>query len=92
MTACTPTESVDVANVALPDPSSVPLPSEIPSARKMTIPSGVPAPLVTLAVRVTGAPKLGLAEAETVIVVGASNAAAGVGASANAARLKSPKV
>jgi len=41
----------------------------------------VPAPLVTAMVKVTGEPEgTGFAEAVTVVVVGASNAAAGVGA------------
>jgi hypothetical protein len=68
-----PAESVEVAKVALPLVSSVPVPRFVPPSLNVTVPLGVPVPLVgpTVAVKVTEVPyveEAGLAE--SVVVVG----------------------
>jgi hypothetical protein len=53
---CDPTLKEDVANVACPDPSSVPVPRVVAPSLNVTIPVGVPLPgefTVTVAVNVT---------------------------------------
>src|SRR5258707_15723440 len=58
-----PTLSVDVEKVATPLPFRVPEPIADAPSLKATLPDGVPAELVTVAVKVTGLPKAdGLAE------------------------------
>ena len=50
-----PMARLDVVSVALPEPSSVTVPSAAPPAENVTEPDGVPTP-VTVAVKVTGCP------------------------------------
>jgi len=82
---CEPTASVLVTNVAWPEAFRVPVPRVLGPSLKVTVPVGVPAPLVlafTVAVKVTGCPDTeGLAEEVTpgvvvvvvdVVVVGAA--------------------
>jgi hypothetical protein len=49
---CVPTLSVEVVNVACPDPLSVPLPSVVAPSLNVTVPVGFDP--VTVAVKVTG--------------------------------------
>jgi hypothetical protein len=68
-----PAESVEVVKVALPVAPSVPVPRFVPPSLNVTVPVGVPVPLVcaTVAVKVTEFPYVeepGLAE--SVVVVG----------------------
>jgi hypothetical protein len=68
-----PPESVEVANVALPLVSSVPVPRFVPPSLNVTVPVGVPVPLVcaTVAVKVTEFPYVEeVGVAESVVVVG----------------------
>lgn len=68
---CAPTVSVLVLNVAMPLPSSVPLPMGIPPSWKVTVPVGVPLAVVTVAVKVTGCPESdGFNEEVREVVVG----------------------
>src|SRR5947208_3363521 len=53
---CVPVPSVLVANVACPEPSSAPVPSEFAPSLNVTLPVGVPPPELTTAVNVTGCP------------------------------------
>src|SRR5438034_159046 len=68
-----PTASVLVTNVAWPEAFRVPVPSMLEPSLKVTVPVGVPAPLVfafTVAVKVTGCPDTdGLIEETTPVVV-----------------------
>src|SRR6266516_3616707 len=68
-----PTASVLVTNVAWPEPFRVPVPRVLEPSLKVTVPVGVPAPLVlafTVAVKVTGCPDTdGLIEETTPVVV-----------------------
>ena len=68
---CDPTPSMEVASVACPEPSSVPEPSVIAPSLNTTVPVGVAALAVTVAVSVTGWPDTaGFADEERVVVVG----------------------
>ena len=73
MIGCAPTASVLVTNVAWPEPFRVPVPRVLEPSLKVTVPVGVPAPLVfafTVAVKVTGCPDTdGLIEETTPVVV-----------------------
>ena len=67
-------ESVEVLNVATPEPFSVPVPSVVAPSLKVTVPVGVPVEegelSVTVAVNVTEAPEQdGLAEEATAVDV-----------------------
>src|SRR6266581_4444798 len=68
-----PTASVLVTNVAWPEAFRVPVPRVLGPSLKVTVPVGVPAPLVlafTVAVKVTGCPDTdGLIEETTPVVV-----------------------
>jgi len=70
---CEPTASVLVTNVAWPEAFRVPVPRVLGPSLKVTVPVGVPAPLVlafTVAVKVTDCPDSdGLAEELTSVVV-----------------------
>jgi len=70
---CAPTASVPVTNVAWPEAFRVPVPRVLEPSLKVTVPVGVPAPLVfacTVAVKVTGCPDTdGLIEETTPVVV-----------------------
>src|SRR5205814_266537 len=70
---CEPTASVLVTNVAWPEAFRVPVPRVLGPSLKVTVPVGVPAPLVlafTVAVKVTGCPDTdGLIEETTPVVV-----------------------
>src|SRR5882762_6174402 len=68
----TPPESVEVAKVALPLVSSVPVPRFVPPSLNVTVPVGVPVPLVcaTVAVKVTEFPYVEGGGVESVVVVG----------------------
>src|ERR1700742_3305958 len=79
-----PRDSPDVVIFAWPLTFSVAVPICNPSATNRTVPPGVPAPLVTVAVRVTGLPTgTVVIDALTVTVVGDSSAKAGVGDNAD---------
>ena len=73
MIGCDPTASVLVTNVAWPEAFRVPVPRVLGPSLKVTVPVGVPAPLVlafTVAVKVTGCPDTdGLIEETTPVVV-----------------------
>ena len=59
---CVPAPSAAVVNVATP-PLRVPVPSVPPPSRNVTVPVGVPPPLLTVAVKVTDWPEvLGLSD------------------------------
>ena len=61
----------DVVNVACLLPLRVPLPIVVVPSRKLTVPDGVPEPLVTVAVNVTDCPAVdGFAEEVSAVVVG----------------------
>ena len=68
-----PTASADVVNVAIPEPSKVPVPSVVNPSMNVTIPVGMPEPgatTVIVAVNVTDWPNTdGLAEEATDEVV-----------------------
>src|SRR5947208_2135752 len=70
---CAPTASVLVTNVAWPEAFRVPVPRVVGPSLNVTVPVGVPAPLVfafTVAVKVTGCPDTdGLIEETTPVVV-----------------------
>src|SRR5947209_286938 len=70
---CAPTASVLVTNVAWPEAFRVPVPRVVGPSLNVTVPVGVPAPLVfafTVAVKVTGCPDTdGLIEETTPAVV-----------------------
>ena len=60
-----------VENVATPEPLRVPVPRFVTPSRKVTVPPGMPKPLVTVAVRVTLVPKAaGLLFVTREVVVG----------------------
>ena len=64
------TDSAGVVKVATPLPLSVPVPSVVAPSLNVTVPLGVPAPEVTVAVNVTLWPKTdGLAELVNAVVV-----------------------
>ena len=73
MIGCEPTASVLVTNAAWPEAFRVPVPRVLGPSLKVTVPVGVPAPLVfafTVAVKVTGCPDTdGLIEETTPVVV-----------------------
>ena len=65
-----PVLSVEVANVAIPEAFSVPVPNAVPESLKVTLPVGIPPLLDTVAVKVTVAPVLdGLADELNAVVV-----------------------
>ena len=68
-----PIVSVDVVNVAVPEPSKVPDPSAVEPSMNVTVPVGIPEPgmlAVTVAVNVTDCPNTeGLAEEATAELV-----------------------
>ena len=53
---CEPTDSDEVVSVACPDPSVVPVPNVVAPSLNVTVPVGIPAPEVTVAVKVTLCP------------------------------------
>jgi len=60
---CVPTAREAVVSVAMPEESSVPVPRLLAPSRNVTVPVGMPAGELTVAVKVTGWPKtLGFAE------------------------------
>jgi len=60
---CAPTAREAVVSVAMPEESSAPVPRLVAPSRNVTVPVGVPAGELTVAVKVTGWPKtLGFAE------------------------------
>jgi len=68
---CEATESAAVANVATPDPLSVPVPSVVAPSLNVTVPVGVPPLPVTVAVKVTDCPNTeGFCEDVSVVVLG----------------------
>jgi hypothetical protein len=71
---CEPTLRVLVANVATPEPSSVPVPTVVAPSLKVTVPVGIPEPgalAVTVAVKVTDCPnEEGFALEVRAVVVG----------------------
>src|SRR2546425_12356028 len=67
---CAPTAREAVVSVAMPEESSVPVPRLAAPSRNVTVPVGVPAGELTVAVRVTGWPKAdGFAEETRAAVV-----------------------
>jgi hypothetical protein len=70
---CDPTDSVARANVAVPEPSSVPVPNVVVPSLNVTEPEGMPEAgdtTATVAVKVTDWPNTdGLAEEVRVVVV-----------------------
>ncbi len=69
---CAPTAREAVVSVAMPEESSVPVPRLLAPSRNVTVPVGMPAGELTVAVKVTGWPKtLGFAEEIAVTVVAA---------------------
>src|SRR2546425_11411316 len=67
---CAPTARDAVVSVAMPEESSVPVPRLVAPSRNVTVPVGMPAGELTVAVKVTGWPKaVGFAEEIAVIVV-----------------------
>jgi len=67
---CAPTAREAVVSVAMPEESSVPVPRLAAPSRNVTVPVGMPAGELTVAVKVTGWPKtLGFAEEIAVTVV-----------------------
>ena len=73
MTEWLPAPRPEVARLAWPEPFKVALPRVLPPSVKVTVPVGVPDPPVTVAVKVTASPKLGVSS-ETIraVVVGAT--------------------
>ena len=68
-----PPVNAEVAYVAVPPLFSVPVPSVVVPSMKVTVPPGVPALEVTVAVKVTEAPKVdGFSEEATEVEVGES--------------------
>jgi hypothetical protein len=66
-----PPVNAEVAYVAVPPLFSVPVPSVVVPSMKVTVPPGVPALEVTVAVKVTEAPKVdGFSEEARDVVVG----------------------
>jgi hypothetical protein len=60
---CEPSVSDEIVSVATPPPANVALPSAAAPSLNVTVPVGVPPPLVTVAVKVTAWPIwLGLSE------------------------------
>ena len=69
MIACVPSVSAEVVNVATPA-ESAPVPITVAPSLKLTVPLGVPAALVTVAVNVTACPTLlGLSDEASAVVV-----------------------
>src|SRR6266702_5196364 len=67
---CAPTAREAVVSVAMPEESSVPVPRLAAPSRNVTVPVGMPAGELTVAVNVTGWPKTdGLAEDTRAVVV-----------------------
>ena len=70
---CVAAESVAVANVALPEASTTPVPSVVAPSLKVTVPPGMPTPgeiTVTFAVNVIDEPTIdGLLDEMSVVVV-----------------------
>lgn len=70
MIACTPAVRSAVVKVAVP-PDKVPVPIPAPPSENVTVPVGVPDPLLTVAVNVTDVPNDdGFSEEMTVVLVG----------------------
>src|SRR6266568_1174167 len=69
---CAPTAREAVVSVAMPEESSVPVPRLVAPSRNVTVPVGMPTGELTVAVKVTGWPKVdGFAEdTRTVVVAG----------------------
>jgi hypothetical protein len=66
---CTATVRSEVTKVALPE-TSVPVPMAAAPSKKVTVPVGVPEPLLTVAVNVTGFPNTaGFCDVATDMVV-----------------------
>ena len=55
---CEPTDRLEEAKVATPEPFKVLVPMEVAPSLKVTVPVGVPPVLATVAVKVTEAPKV----------------------------------
>jgi len=69
---CAPTAREAVVRVAMPEESTVPVPRLVVPSRNVTVPVGMPAGELTVAVKVTGWPKtLGFTEEIDVTVVAA---------------------
>src|SRR6266446_5714254 len=67
---CAPTAREAVVSVAMPEESSVPVPRLVAPSRNVTVPVGMPAGELTVAVKVTGWPKAdGFAEDTRAVVV-----------------------
>ena len=67
---CAPTAREAVVSVAMPKESSAPVPRLVAPSRNVTVPVGMPAGELTVAVKVTGWPKVdGFAEEIAVTVV-----------------------
>src|SRR5206468_2216521 len=66
---CAPTAREAVVSVAMPEESSVPVPRLVAPSRNVTVPVGMPAGELTVAVKVTGWPKDGFAEDTRAVVV-----------------------
>jgi len=76
---CEATESAEVANVATPDPFSVPVPSVVTPSLNVTAPVGVPPVPVTVAVNVTDCPNTeGFCEDVSAVVVALTTASVGL--------------
>src|SRR2546428_11017193 len=68
---CAPTARDAVVSVAMPEESSVPVPRLVAPSRNVTVPVGMPAGELTVAVKVTDWPKAdGFAEDTRTVVVG----------------------
>ena len=71
-----PANSAVVAKAACPEPFRIPVPNVVTPSMNVTVPAGTPAPELTVAVNVTGWPKVdGLGVREVVVVVLATLAA-----------------
>src|SRR6266704_5010 len=67
---CAPTAREAVVSVAMPEESSVPVPRLVAPSRNVTVPVGMPTGELTVAVKVTGWPKVdGFAEDTRAVVV-----------------------
>ena len=90
---CEATESAAVANVATPDPFSVPVPRVVAPSLNVAVPVGVPPVPVTVAVNVTDCPKTeGFCEDVSVVVLGLTTASVGLAGSPDTPVVKVPPV